>query len=360
MVTVECRKCGCQQQTAVDDVIKGMNCPNCHAALRLDDGTAISVYNIDEPQTTAECPSCRNVFAIPGNPHEPLFCCSSCHQVFLRKPLPDFVSGKSSWSNSEIILMLEVLHREKAVRDEDELLNHTGKILSMLGIKASEEIGERIYPLLQAIMHLAERQMVKLYCNYPSLPSELRLRFCCRIAASPLMPAFFSGSSLEREEIAPFLKEVLKDDLLYEQLSSSLIHRHFMLISTYILEFVIQIYGVKVDRETLNLLTLSAIAHGLEDKICDSGYFVYLSESDIVRPTSDLNLLGRREFYTKDDEINRELHRICACWGIRKRIRWGRMWLYFGLTLLAMIFLGIIIYYQKELLDSVPEYLFRH
>ncbi len=349
MVTVECRKCGNHHQAAVDDVIKGIVCPSCRAMLRLDDGSAVSIYEIEEKHDSVECPSCSAKFPVPDNPHEPLFCCPSCRQAFLRKPLPDFSAIRSSWGSPEIVRMLEEMSHEHLRQDDEQPLSYSARVLAMLRVKATEDIGDRLYPLLQAVFHMAERELRRLYCNYHLLPTELRLRLAASLAVSPLLCKFALGGDLSRTETASWVKAVVQDDLVYEQLAVTPVRRHYMVISTYVMEFVMQHYGRKVDRETLNLLSLTAIAHGLEEEICDSGYFVYLPDEDMVRPTTDLNLFGRREFYAKDDAINRELHRICTEWGMRRLIRWRRLLWLFLLLLLAMMFLGFIIHYQGEI-----------
>lgn len=346
MVTVECRKCGCRQQAAADAVIGGIVCRKCRAALRLDDGSAVSVYDIGGKNGALTCPACGRSIPEDISRRGMLLSCRACGQIFLAASLPEFTALKSSWQNAEIVAYLDREWHLLEPPDQETSPGFSGRMLSALRIRSRQDIGDKIYPLLQAIIHLGEKQLDRIYLNFKLLMPEVRLALCGRLAATPLLSEYFYGHELTEERVAPCVKAFLADDRLYDRLGQPCDERHFKVVGTYIREFVMQVFGIGVSGEMQDHLTLVAMAHGLEKPIGEGGYFIYLPESHLVRPTTDLNFFGRREFYLKDDEVNRQLREICSRWGIRKKSRRRKIALVllimFGsLVLLLLALLGL-------------------
>lgn len=317
MLTIECNKCKKRVSASAVEIIEGMICQECGAPLRLDDGSASSIYDSGSTLHYEQCPKCRTEMTVEANDNRPLVVCDNCSRMFLHSKLQKLSARRSPWSSEQLVDAIESSNKDKSlsatIRSYD---SREVRAVKLLGISGTEHSPEIVLPLLQSIFFKADKELERLYPNYAILPPDRKLKMALAMSRSHALRRFFFGENIGIEDVDFEMRTALLDDALYEALKREMEKSDFGIVSAYMKEFVEVVYGIMLDGQALSYLVLKVISRGLAEEIRGKGYFIYYSESGQVRSTTDLNIKGRRAFYLNDDPLNGKLKDLCASCGI--------------------------------------------
>ena len=312
MITVKCAKCGHMQLASAADIITGINCQQCNAAMRIDDGTASRFDDNQDTINVEKCPRCMSELSCRADNPMPLAWCDVCNQPFIRMQLPEFSSRRSSWETEKLFQFIEQATRARigwGTIDRSEIVQV--RVLRGLGITNGEISPAIANPLVQGIFHRCEQELTRNYRNFRWLPETMQLRICLTMARSQLLHTFYlQNDDLSADQMEPLIRPVLQDDDLYPWLSRQIDARSQALIGEYLREFARVFYNCNLDEKTQNYFVLKTYAAGVAMAMRDSSYFIYYPETGQVRATNDLNANGRKIFYEMDEDIRMHLHQI--------------------------------------------------
>lgn len=339
MITVECKECGHRQSTDADAVIEGIECQNCKSTLRLDDGTASTIYNSQGTHHYECCPKCRCEINCDPSDNKPLIVCTGCDRIFIHSKLTKLSSRKSDWSNEQILRAVEKVNPDKelaaTINSYDSQDVRAVKQLGIYGIEQSPDLAQ---PLLQSIFYRADRTFDRIFPNYNMLPAEMRLRLCVVLSKSPYIRKFFFGEPLTQDELKPVVSSVLLDDNLYAALCVNFNNGILGVVASHMREFIKVVYETEPTAELLKFVVFKIFSQGLDGAIKDTALFIHYSDTGQVRPTTDLSARGRSFIYRKDNELNNSLREVCAQCGIEEGNKRGCL---MTLLFIFLVFIGI-------------------
>lgn len=319
MISLECRKCGNRQKASADSIIEGMQCGRCNTHLRLDDGSAGVIYDSVSTLHYEYCPKCKNEVACEPEDPRPMIICPECDRVFVHTKKIKLSVRKSDWDNEAILRAIEKdapAGENPTTATINSYDTREIRALKLLGVYGAEQVPELDMPLIQSIFDKADKELIRLYPNYPLLPDEIRLKLCLALARTPQLNKFYFGGQCAEAELADMLSPQLDDKHAYEHLCRKFPSSSFQVVRAYVKEFTKVIYEVDIDEKRLNYIVFMIFCKGMDEKIKTKGFFVYYSDNDLVRPTSDLSAKGRKFFYEKENELNHCIRKICTKCGL--------------------------------------------
>ncbi len=339
MITVECKECGHRQRTDADAVIEGIECENCKSILRLDDGTASTIYNTEGTHHSECCPKCKCEVECEPSDNKPLIICSKCDKIFIHSTLRKLSSRRSNWSNEQILQAVEKVNPDKELAATINSYDSPDvRAVKQLGIYGIEQAPELAHPLLQSIFYRADHTFNRMFPNYNMLPSDIRLRICVALSKSPFIRKFYFGEPVTQDELKSIVSGILLDDDLYAALCVNFNTGVVGIVASHLREFIKVIYDIEPEPEFLKFAVLKSMSRGLDGIIKDRAFFIHYTDSGQVRPTTDLSAKGRGFFYRKDNELNNALREVCAQCGIDKIQKRGC-----AMMLLVLILAGTVL-----------------